>query len=368
MPEDLLRAICQTHPLVYQKWVIAFKRNLGDSLNDSATTNRHNEICKELLIAFRTGDDEAFLRLITLEGRVLARAGIALPALLQSLSEFFNLSWEILSATPIFERRPSLLLPLTERLNSLRSRAQTILLDSFTDEEHAIQRERTAEYERTLRHKLESMTVEELIRSIPSFRVVKHRKGHLVLEPGDYQPGLFFVLNGSVRIYEILQDGRAISLSILGKGDVFARTQTANTYFRDVYAEAMQDSVVAFIKEKSLENLMETSPLLASCVISSFSNQLSQSQSLIEGILGRSVALRLGRLLLKLADGFGVEQETGNITINLNLTHQELADMLGSNRVTVTRKLLELQKMSLISIDNHTISILDRCGLEKLAA
>jgi CRP/FNR family transcriptional regulator, cyclic AMP receptor protein len=172
---------------------------------------------------------------------------------------------------------------------------------------------------------------------------------------------------GRVRLYEILPDGRAITLSILGVNDVFAQSNNQNNYFHDIYAECMKESIVASIQESALEMLMEQSPLLGSRIIYSFSQQLSQSQVLIEGLLGRDVSLRLINILLKLALEFGTA-EGNRVTIDLGLTHQELADMIGSNRVTVTRKLLELQKKKLIDVQNRTISLLDKKALEELVA
>jgi len=197
---------------------------------------------------------------------------------------------------------------------------------------------------------------------------VRYNEGQLIFQPGDNPANLYFVMTGRVRLYELLPDGRAIALSILSVNDVFASLNRQNGYFQNIYAESMKDSIIACIRESSLEALMEETPLLASRIIYSFSQQLSQSQLLIEGLLGRDVGLRLTNILLKLATEFGVNQPGGNVMIDLGLTHQELADMIGSNRVTVTRKLTELQDKKLIKVENRNIILTNRPALERSIA
>ena len=103
-------------------------------------------------------------------------------------------------------------------------------------------------------------------------------------------------------------------------------------------------------------------------VISNFARRLTESQVLIEDLMNSSINLRLYRTLLELAREFGSGANSQNsVLIELPLTHQRLADMVGSNRVTVTRKLLELQKRGLIAArGSGSIEILDLEALQSL--
>ena len=103
-------------------------------------------------------------------------------------------------------------------------------------------------------------------------------------------------------------------------------------------------------------------------MISNFARRLTESQVLIEDLMNNSINLRLYRTLLELAREFGRTPRAENsVVIDVPLTHQRLADMTGSNRVTVTRKLLELQKRGLIAArGSGSIEILDLRALERL--
>jgi CRP/FNR family transcriptional regulator len=335
---------------------------------DVTVRNRHAAIWTQFLRGLETDQFEPYLSLIENEGRLQARASSRIESLLSQLSAIMNLMWDVISATPAIKAKPALLLPLTRTVNKIRLQAENAMLKGYLEESNLIEQERAAESAQMRRLRLERTNLQELIKSVRSFRLVRYVQGQLIYQPGDSRSSIYFIMAGRVRLYEILPDARAITLSILGKHDVFAQSTNRGNYFHDVYAESMQDSLVACIQEDALANLMEEAPLLGSRIINSFSQQLSQSQVLIEGLIGRDVGMRLVSILLKLAEEFGVSRPGGAINIELGLTHQELADMIGSNRVTVTRKLAQLQEKKLIKVEKGVVSIVNKQVLEELVA
>ncbi len=371
MSEELARALTEAKATFRKKWAEVIEQR-GFAFDvakiDADVRRRHMNLWELLIKSLKTGRYEEYVQALDREGRLQARASSRIESVVSQTSEMMNLVWEVISSTNAIETNPSLLKPLTEKLNIVRSKAETAILAGFIDESRHIQDELAAESAEARRQRLERTSLQDLIKSVHAFKLVRYNEGQKIFQPGDNRSVLYFVMMGRVRLYEILPDGRAITLSILSVNDVFAQSSNQNSYFHDVYAEVMKDSIIACIQESSLETLMEQSPLLASRIIYSFSQQLSQSQILIEGLLGRDVSLRLVNILLKLATEFGIAEANGGVSIDLGLTHQELADMIGSNRVTVTRKLIELQKKNLINVQNRTIMLVNRRALENLVA
>lgn len=370
MSDELAKALTEAKAAFRKKWADMIEQHgygFEVARFDADVRRRHVNLWDHLLKALKSGRYDEYLTQLEKEGRCQARAGSRIEAVVGQMTSMMNMMWEVIISTGTVEANPAMLRPITQRLNGLRSRAEASILNGFIDENRLIQEELAAESAEARRLRLESISLQDLIKSIHAFKLTRYKEAQKIFQPGDNRSILYFVMMGRVRLYEILPDGRAITLSILGVNDVFAQSSNHSSYFHDVYAEAMKDSIVASIQESSLETLMEQSPMLASRIIYSLSQQLSQSQILIEGLLGRDVSLRLVNILLKLATEFGVEAQ-GITTIELGLTHQELADMIGSNRVTVTRKLIELQKKKLINIQNRTICILDRQALVEMVA
>lgn len=181
-----------------------------------------------------------------------------------------------------------------------------------------------------------------------------------------YDSGMrfYFVETGKLRLYNLLPNGRCITLSILGPNDVFLQWRAESASLSCLCAEAMAKSTVVAVSDTELADVIAQQPMAAIDVITNFARRMTESQVLIEDLLNNSVNLRLYRTLLELGKQFGKPDGA----IDVPLTHQRLADMIGSNRVTVTRKLHELQDRGFIETrKGATIVILDASKLAELA-
>jgi CRP/FNR family transcriptional regulator len=182
----------------------------------------------------------------------------------------------------------------------------------------------------------------------------------------------YAVVSGKLRLYNLLSNGRTITLSILSENDVFFQWKAQSASLSVVCAEAMQDSRIVGVSEKDLVQLLGDQPAAAIDVIQNFARRLTESQALIDDLMNNSVNLLLYRTLAELARQFGREgagSRAGAVLIDVPLTHQRLADMIGSNRVTVTRKLHELQQRGLIvARGTGSIEVVDLAALNRLVA
>ena len=207
-----------------------------------------------------------------------------------------------------------------------------------------------------------------LMRSPKKYVPITLEAGAEIAPLYDQAMRFYAVESGKVRLYNLLPNGRTITLSILSEGDVFFQWRTQTGSLSCICAEAMAPSRVIGVSEADLIALLGAQPAAAVDVIGNFARRLTESQVLIEDLMNSSINLRLYRTLLGLAREFGRPADTKNATlIDMSLTHQRLADMIGSNRVTVTRKLLELQKRGLVAArGSGSIEILDLDALNRL--
>jgi CRP/FNR family transcriptional regulator len=206
-----------------------------------------------------------------------------------------------------------------------------------------------------------------LIRDEERYTALDLQPGQEIGPPYDQKLRFYAVKSGKLRLYNLLPNGRTITLSILSEGDVFLQWQTEETSLSCICAEAMQRSRVITTSEKQLVDLLAAQPAAALDVIANFSRRLIESQALIEDLMNNSVNLRLYRTLLDLAREFGRRNGGDAVVIDVPLTHQRLADMIGSNRVTVTRKLHELQKQQIVGArKTGSIEILNPEALRRL--
>ncbi len=187
---------------------------------------------------------------------------------------------------------------------------------------------------------------------------VAYRRGEMIFTPGRGQDLVYIVRSGCVRLSKTLPDGRSVNLGLLGPGTVFTQEDTSDGSASGTVAEALVDSTVSGVETDALASTITGSPELAAAIVSAMNRRLTELQTLVEHLLVRDTTVRLATTLLALAERFGRPTADGMVAIALPLTHQGLASMIGSNRVTVTRKLLELQEDgSVRSLGRNAIAV-----------
>lgn len=195
------------------------------------------------------------------------------------------------------------------------------------------------------------------------FETATYEPGQTIATREERDPILYCVRTGRVRLSEPLPDGRRVTLSILREGDVFG---TVGTAARRYSAEAMTHCAVTLLHRDALPALTRIAPEATSAIITSLAAQLHDAHLLIEHVLAHDTSVRLVTTLLMLADAFGEAASGGKTLITYPATHQDLADMIGANRVTVTRKLLELQRAGLVIPERRNTMLVDVPGLVAL--
>jgi CRP/FNR family transcriptional regulator len=169
---------------------------------------------------------------------------------------------------------------------------------------------------------------------------------------------VYIVRSGCVRLYKVLPDGRSVNLGLLGPNTIFTQEDDADGTATGAQAEALVDSTLSIVTEDDLAALIASSPELAAAVVSGMTRRLTELETLVEHLLVRDTSVRLATTLFNLADKFGRPLGDGMSAITLPLTHQRLANMIGSNRVTVTRKLLELQRAGAVRpLGRHALAV-----------
>ena len=183
-----------------------------------------------------------------------------------------------------------------------------------------------------------------------------YKAGETIFGPSDGHDRLFIVRQGWVRVYKTLPDGRAITFALVGPNSIVSQEVPSDG---GATAEAFVDCIVAEADQSVVVDLVGRAPQLASAIISGLQRRISQLHGLIEQLLVRDTSMRLAATLLMLEDAFGEPMpDTEFSRITATVTHQFLANMIGSNRVTVTRKLLDLQTSNhLKSLGRNAIAI-----------
>jgi CRP/FNR family transcriptional regulator len=191
-----------------------------------------------------------------------------------------------------------------------------------------------------------------------SIRVAERRYAakDTIFAPGDPDGQLYFLLEGTVRLYKIYGEYKEATVALLKDGGVFGELSFEEGSRQSVFAEAVTDVRVAVVRKSILTEIIKRRPEFAMKLFFSFSERLKQSDEVIESLLNREVSARLATLLLNLGDRFGETNGSGTV-LNVRLTHQDLANMIVSTREAVSKVMSEFQRDGLIEVRNRRISV-----------
>lgn len=200
-------------------------------------------------------------------------------------------------------------------------------------------------------------------------RVAGRRFGarDLAFAAGDPDGQLYFLLEGTVRLYKIYGEYKEATVALLKDRGVFGELGLDEGGRQRCFAEAVTEARVAVVRKPVLAEAVRRHPAFAGKLFFSFSDRLRQSDETIESLLNREVAARLGTLLLNLGERFGETTASGTV-LNVRLTHQDLANMIVSTREAVSKVMSELQRDGVIESRNRRIVIVNGEALAEHAS
>lgn len=200
-------------------------------------------------------------------------------------------------------------------------------------------------------------------------RHVKWRQfdgGEVIFTPERDLPSFYIVEEGKVRLSRPSEQGKEVTLAVIGPGGTFGETGTSEGRRQRAYAEALVPTSVCEVPKGAYLELVTTAPELAPRALEALVERLAWAEAQIEDLVFRSVPERVANLLLRLSDVHGRVGPTG-VLIDLRLTHQEIGNMVGATRETVTNVLNAMRADGLIEVQRKRIRILDPKGLARLA-
>ncbi|TFB24060.1 Crp/Fnr family transcriptional regulator [Filobacillus milosensis] len=182
------------------------------------------------------------------------------------------------------------------------------------------------------------------------------KKGTKILDPLSPVQSLFLLKQGQVRLYRINSEGKEFTVDILFDGNVFGETSTLSLTDDNIYAEAMTDSHLCILGKEEFENFLEKNPKLALKFINILSSRLKETYSMSEKLALGDVRYRILYLLLKLSEKTGKRKDQWQ-SIEMKLTHLDIANMIGSTRETTSAIISQLKKEGLIKKNVRFFSI-----------
>lgn len=206
--------------------------------------------------------------------------------------------------------------------------------------------------------------------TLQSLNQVSHRSilpaGAILFVEGQSPRGIFILCSGKVNLSTTSREGKILILKTAAAGEALGLSASISGMGYESTAETATPCQLNFVDRKHFLELMQSQSEVGMRTAQSLSRDFQSTyRDIHDLVLTRSSAGKLARLLLSHSPTQGVE--AAETRIHSSMTHEEMAQRIGSSRETVTRLLSDLRKKQLIRLDGPTLVIRDRTALEALA-
>lgn len=190
--------------------------------------------------------------------------------------------------------------------------------------------------------------------------------GKIFYMPEDTGEVLFLLKKGRVQLYRISPNGKKLVVATLGPGAMFGEMSLVGQGMHNTFAESIDECLICVMSRADVDRLMREKPTVAFRFVEALGGRVTNLESRLEEIAFKSIPARLASLLLRLADEQGDSAVEGGAQVN-GFTHQDLGEMLGTYRETITQTLNEFKAEGMVIIGRKHIELIDLDSLEFLA-
>ena len=191
-------------------------------------------------------------------------------------------------------------------------------------------------------------------------------KGALLFVERQEARGVYVLCDGEVKLTISSAEGKTMIMRIARAGELLGLMAAMANQPYEVTAETLHPCMVSFVRREDFLRFLGKHPEASQAVVKQMSSQYQGACEQLRTVgLSASAQEKLARLLLTWSEG--IQQTKEGTRIKLPLTHEEIAEFIGTTRETVTRTLSEFKEKHLVAIQGSTLMIPNRAALEHYA-
>jgi len=191
-----------------------------------------------------------------------------------------------------------------------------------------------------------------------------YKRGSVIFHEGSRTNGFYCIHKGVIKIFKTGIDGREQIIAFAQKGDIVGYRSILSGDLACSSAEVIDEAIVCFIPGETLLSLVKNNGDFSLALMQTTCKELGEANTFITDIAQKTVRERLAEVLLKLRDTFQYDQEG---VLQISLTREELANIVGTATESVIRLLSEFKHDKLIDLNGRKIKLLDIKRLEKIS-
>ncbi len=195
---------------------------------------------------------------------------------------------------------------------------------------------------------------------------ITHKKGQILYYENTKPLGVFCVSSGVVKIFKTASNGKEQIIRLAKKGDFVGYTSLIGEDIYTTSATIVEDASICFVPKETFLKVLTEDANFHSRLTKAICNDLGMMEEKLTDATQKTIRERLALMLLKLGDSYGVDGDAQQ-KIDILLTREEIAGLVGTATETVIRLLSEFKKDKLIDLQGKKIILLDKKGLARLS-
>ena len=185
-----------------------------------------------------------------------------------------------------------------------------------------------------------------------------YKKDNMVLIEEEVGSTMFVIVSGRVKISRISDEGREVILSILVDGDFFGEMAILDGQTRSANAVTLEDTELLIIRRENFLQMLHDYPQVAINLLKELAHRLRRSDSQIKSLSLQNALGKVASTLLRIADDSGIIKH-GQVEISQLPPQQDLANMAGTSRETISRVIKSLNLLGYVKKEGSKLKILD---------
>ena len=183
-----------------------------------------------------------------------------------------------------------------------------------------------------------------------------YTKGQMILLEDDLGQTFFVIAEGSVKITRLSDDGREVILAMLGESDFFGEMSLLDGAGRSANVVALEASEVLTLARNDFLDILQQYPKISISLLEELTQRIRKSDQQIESLSLSDVEQRIGITLIRLAEELGTIKQ-GSVKIKNLPYQQDIANMAGTSRETVSRTFKLLEEKGLVTREGRKLTI-----------
>lgn len=210
-----------------------------------------------------------------------------------------------------------------------------------------------------------AMTPVELDQALTMAVEQRYRRGQTIFQKDDQGSSLMAVLTGRVRISTVSAEGKEVTLNVINPGEVFGEIALLDGKPRSADATASEETTLLVLERRDFLPFILGNQDLTARLLAILCDRLRRTSVALEDIALFDLPVRLGRVLLKLAEDYGRSTEAG-LRIDMKLSQKDLSNLVAATRESINKQLRAWREADLVILDSGYLILTRPARLRKL--